>query len=164
MEKVTSIESPAKSRRRRSSKHGRRDVAMRADDQFWQKSSQAYELRAQGKSFTQIAEILGVPDKTEVGRLISERYAFDAAYLSSLDRSNLLAMELIRLDKLQDAIWPAAMMGDPKSVDSALKIIQTRARITGLESVDPVVNKNLVLVMGEKEEDYIKQLQAISDD
>ena len=34
------------------------------------------------------------------------------------------------------------------------------ARLTGLEQVDPVVNKNLVLVMGEKEEDYIAALKA----
>jgi hypothetical protein len=48
-------------------------------------------------------------------------------------------------------------------VDSAVRIISARAKITGLESVDPVVNKNLVLVMGEKEEDYIKALKAVSD-
>jgi hypothetical protein len=50
-------------------------------------------------------------------------------------------------------------MGDPKSVDSAVRIIMARAKITGLEQADPVVNKNLVLVMGEKEEDYIKALR-----
>ena len=55
-------------------------------------------------------------------------------------------------------------MGDPKSVDSAVRIIQARARISGLEQVDPVVQKNLVLVMGEKEEDYIAALKAAGGD
>jgi hypothetical protein len=73
-------------------------------------------------------------------------------------------MELVRLEALQTAVWPSAMMGDPKSVDSALKIIQTRAKITGLEQADPVTQKNLVLVMGDKEADYIAALKAVSDD
>lgn len=92
--------------------------------------------------------------------MLDERFAHDASYLTSQERKSILAMELLRLEHLQTAVWPSAMLGDPKSVDSALRIIQTRARITGLEQVDPVVNKNLVLVMGEKEEDYISALRA----
>jgi hypothetical protein len=49
-------------------------------------------------------------------------------------------------------------------VDTALRIVLGQHKISGLEQVDPVVQKNLVLVMGDKEEDYINQLKAISDD
>jgi hypothetical protein len=95
--------------------------------------------------------------------MLSELYGFDAAYLTEQERKTALATEVIRLDKLQTAVWPSAMMGDPKSVDSAVKIIMARAKITGLEQADPVVQKNLVLVMGEKEEDYIAALKAATD-
>jgi len=95
--------------------------------------------------------------------MLSELYGFDAAYLTEQERTTALATEVMRLDKLQTAVWPAAMMGDPKSVDSAVRIIMARAKITGLEQADPVVNKNLVLIMGDKEEDYIKALQAATE-
>jgi len=158
MEKVTSIGSPVRSKRRRSSKpsHG---TAASVDR--YKLATRAYELRVQGKSFTTIAEILGMSNADDVHRLFAERYAFDAGYLTDMDRKSILAMELIRLDALQDAVWESAMMGDPKSVDSALRVIQTRAKIIGLEQVDPVNQKNLVLVMGDKEQDYIDQLKAV---
>lgn len=123
-------------------------------------AEKAYALRMQGKSLSEIAEILEIPNYLDVDRLLAERYKHEAAFLSDTQRKSLLALETARLDALQDAVWPAAMMGDPKSVDSCVKIIMARARITGLEQVDPVINKNLVLVMGEKEEDYINALKA----
>jgi hypothetical protein len=123
----------------------------------------ACELRIGGHLPSEIAEMMSITI-SDVHQLFGSRYALDAAYLTDLERKTILGMELIRLEYLQQAVWPSAMMGDPKAVDSALKIIQTRARITGLEQVDPIVQKNLVLVMGEKEEDYIKQLRDAGSD
>lgn len=117
-------------------------------------------MKVSGKSLAEIAKALEIPHRDDVARLISERYSYEAGYLTEQTRESILNMELLRLDKLQSAVWEAAMMGDPKSVDSALRVIATRAKITGLEQVDPVVNKNLVLVMGDKEEDYIAALKA----
>jgi hypothetical protein len=117
-----------------------------------------------GKQLSEIAEILGIPHLDDVSRLISERFNYDASYLTNQERESILGMELIRLDTLQAAVWPAAMMGDPKAVDSAVRIIATRAKIVGLDQVDPVVQKNLVLVVGEREDDYIAALRATTDD
>jgi hypothetical protein len=128
-----------------------------------ERATQACELRIGGKLPSEIAEIMKI-SVADVQQLFDERYAYDAAFLTDLERKSILGMELLRLEHLQAACWPSAMMGDPKSIDSALRIIQTRARITGLEHVDPVVQKNLVLVMGEKEEDYIRALKAATDD
>lgn len=100
----------------------------------------------------------------QVLRVISEVFSFDASYLTSQERKDLLAEELISLAALKAAVWPSAMMGDPKSVDSAVRIILAAHKVAGLEQVDPVVNKNLVLVMGEREEDYIAALKATSSD
>jgi hypothetical protein len=106
---------------------------------------------------------MGVPPAT-VATWLQERFAYDAAYLTDGERKSILALEMIRLEGLYAAIEPAAMMGDPKSVDSAVKIILAGHKVSGLETVDPVVQKNLVLVMGDKEEDYIAALKAVSDD
>lgn len=155
MDEVTPIDSRkgvAKRTRRSPSKAAR-----------WELAEQAYQLRIGGKSPSEIATILGVATAEDVAQLITERYAYDAGYLDKLDRQSLLFLEITRLDALQGAVWPSAMMGDPKSVDSAVKIIQARAKISGLEQVDPVVQKNLVLVMGDKESDYIAALKATTD-
>jgi len=98
----------------------------------------------------------------DVWRIISERMTRDAAYLTDQERKSILGMELLRLNALQAAHWESALLGDPISARIVLDCIKTRTKITGLESVDPVVNKNLVLVMGDKEDEYIKSLQSAS--
>lgn len=158
MEKVTPIDSPNRKTVAKKSKSSQLQSRER-----WERACEAYELRIGGKLPSEIAEILGVEDGNEVDRLISERYQYDASYLNNMDRQSILVLELTRLEALQAAVWPSAMMGDPKSIDSAIKIIATRAKISGLEQVDPVVQKNLVLVMGDKEEDYIAALKATRD-
>jgi hypothetical protein len=166
MDKVTPIGSPAKKRRgrvpaRRSTKTTGRAAV---EKEHWEKATQAYELLLGGKSHSEVAEILGIAHVDDVWRLMTERFQYDASRLTDAQRKDILGMELLRLNALQAAVWPSAMMGDPKSVDSAVRIIATRAKIAGLEQVDPVVNKNLVLVMGDKEEEYIAALKAVSTD
>lgn len=165
MDKVTPIGSPkaAVKRRARSTPSPRASRHIAKEREVWETATRAYNMRVEGKLPSEIAEILGI-SATEVHRLFTERFAYDAAYLSDADRKSILSLELARLDALQTAVWASAMMGDPKSVDSAIKIIQARAKITGIEQADPVVNKNLVLVMGEREEDYIAALKATSTD
>jgi len=124
------------------------------------KAQVAYQLMLGGKSHSEIAEILGYAHINDVIRLMTERFHSDAKFMNEMERKELLSLEMLRLDALQAAVWPSAMMGDPKSIDSAVRIIATRAKISGLEQVDPVVQKNLVLVMGDREEDYIAALKA----
>lgn len=138
-------------------------MSKRSREAHWAKAREAYDLRIEGHGLTAIGEILSVAPG-EVERMLAELFGFDAAFLTEMERKTALATEVIRLDRLQTAVWPSAMMGDPKSVDSAVKIIMARAKITGLEQADPVVQKNLVLVMGDKEEDYINALKATQDD
>ena len=119
-------------------------------------------MRLGGKLPSEIAEELKLPHD-QVLRMISELFAHDASFLTTQERTFALGQEVMRLDRLQAALWEQAMLGDPKSVDSVVKIIQTRAKITGLEQADPIVNKQLVLVMGDKEEDYIAALKATTE-
>lgn len=158
MDEVTPIDSGRalvkKSQRRRTP-----SSAQRRSEQ----SIRVFEMRMGGKLPSEIADELKLPHD-QVLRMISELFAHDAQFLTSQERQFALGQEVMRLDRLQAALWEQAMMGDPKSVDSVVKIIQTRAKITGLEQADPIVQKNLVLVMGDKEEDYIAALKATNSD
>lgn len=162
MEKVTAIDS--KPSRKRKPRLPARAKSSQPSQEQQEKSLLAYQMRVAGVQPSEIATALGISHVHDVYRLLAERYSMDIDYTDKLDRKSILYMEVTRLDALQAAVWPSAMMGDPKSIDSAIKIIATRAKITGLEQVDPVVQKNLVLVMGEKESDYIAALKAASDD
>lgn len=156
MAKVTNIDSPTPGR------VGRRSQAL--VQRMNEKAPLAFEMRLEGKQPSEIAEVLGFKHVNDVYRMLEEQFDQDAAFLTDAQRKTMMAWELMRLDKLQAAVWPAAMMGDPKSVDSAVRIVMARAKIAGLDQVDPVVQKNLVLVMGEKEDEYIASLKAASDD
>lgn len=129
-----------------------------------EKAREAFQMRAGGKLPSEIADALGYADEHEVYRLLDNSMAKDAAFLTDMDRKSVLGLELIRLEALIAAVWPAAMMGDPKSVHEAGDLVMKEARLTQLETADPVVNKNLVLVMGEREDDYIAALKATQND
>jgi len=158
MDEVTPIES----RSRRQVKK-RRERRTGPDRRRNEEARKVFEMKLGGKLPSEIARELGIPD-VQVLRMLTELFSFDASFLADQDRKLALGLELMRLEALQSAIWEQAMMGDPKSVDSVVKIIQTRCKITGMEQADPVVNKNLVLVMGEKEDDYIAALKATQND
>ncbi len=154
MDEVTPIDSRKRAR-------GQKSVALGREIE--EKSREAYQMQISGKLPSEIAEHFGTTVEI-VDRMLSERFKQDADRLTNEDRKYLLAQELIALSQLKAAVWPSAMMGDPRSVDSAVRIILAAHKVAGLEVADPVVNKNLVLVMGEKEEDYIAALKATNSD
>ena len=123
-----------------------------------------FEMRAGGKLPSEIAETLGINSDKEVHQRMDEQLNHDASYLTNLQRDTVLGLQLLRLEKLLAAVWPSAMMGDPKSVHEAGELVMKESRLTQLEMADPTVNKNLVLVMGEKEEDFIAALKATNSD
>ena len=157
MDEVTPIDSRKRVAQKRS--HRSKDKSV----ELWKRASQAYQLKVSGRLPSEIAEIMEI-EVREVDQLLAERYEYDASYLTNQDRKAILAEELITLSQLKAAVMPAALMGDPKAVDSAVKIVLAAHKIAGLEQVDPVVQKNLVLVMGDKEEDYIAALKATGHD
>ncbi len=154
MDEVTPIDSVKRRPRKRSA-----GLAREIED----KAREAYQMQIAGKLPSEIAEHFNTTVDI-VDQMLSERFKQDADRLTSEDRKYLLAQELIALSQLKAAVWPSAMMGDPKSVDSAVRIILAAHKVAGLEAADPVVNKNLVLVMGDKEEDYIAALKATNSD
>jgi hypothetical protein len=121
-------------------------------------------MRAGGKLPSEIAEALELSDVHQVYRLLDNTMAADASFMTDMECKGILGLELVRLEKLLAACWPSAMMGDPKSIHEAGDIVMKEARLTQLELADPVVQKNLVLVMGEREDEYIAALKATQND
>jgi hypothetical protein len=85
------------------------------------------ELRRAGVSPRRIAQELKLAPET-VLEAISEA-------LSSVAVGEIRALELDRLDRLQQAIWASAIGGEIRSVDRALRLTELRLRLAG--SPDP---------------------------
>jgi len=127
------------------------------------RADQAYEMLLRGLSLGEIAQEMGYSTPVEVNRAIKERYAVEARDLSAEERQGILALEVARLNKLQSAVWESAMYGEPKAVDSALKIIALRSKLLGLDQPEAQTNQNTVLVVGGAEADYIEQLKRMTE-
>lgn len=91
----------------------------------------AYELRKAGASMGVIAQRLNI-SKATVHKYINDTIK---AYLEEAKEahSSILAMELARLDDMYFSIWTKARSGDAKAIDTALKIMERRARMLGLD-------------------------------
>jgi hypothetical protein len=44
------------------------------------------------------------------------------------------ALELERLNRMLDGVWPAAESGDPRAIDSVIKLMDRRSKYLGLDS------------------------------
>jgi hypothetical protein len=53
-------------------------------------------------------------------------------------RAEAIRLESLRLDELQDGIWDRALAGDPRAVEVALKVLERRARLHGLDFADMI--------------------------
>jgi hypothetical protein len=128
------------------------------------KAEKCYQLWQQGRSYVEIAREVGYRNERSVYTAIQNRFGQEAALMSTEQRSSILALEMARLNTLQAAIWESALYGDLRSVAECRQLIMARAKLAGLDLVDPTVQKNLVLVVGGKEEDYIAALKGMSED
>lgn len=98
-----------------------------------QRRARAVELRSDGRTIRQIAEELGVSVATVHDDI---QRALDAVPAEAV--GTLRMQEQERLDRLQQAVWGAAMDGDLSAVDRALKIIERRCKLMGLDSPQQV--------------------------
>ncbi|MFI5831077.1 hypothetical protein ACIA6C_28150 [Streptomyces sp. NPDC051578] len=98
-----------------------------------ERRSKAIRLKIQGKTYTEIAELLGYDSKasacTDIKRAL-EKHVVEEGLAVEAWRE----LELARLDVLQQAIWPEAMEGSPRAIETALKILDRRAKLLGLDS------------------------------
>lgn len=100
------------------------------------------ELRRAGHSFYEIADTI----HEEFGDECPESYDSRSAYLdlqrlldemrSELSESlpDVIALEASRLDEMLKALWPAVLRGRERSIEIALKVMERRAQMLGLDS------------------------------
>jgi hypothetical protein len=128
------------------------------------KAEQGYELKKQGKTWGEVARIVGY-DSPAAARVETTRWLTSVAVNSSIERrEEILELELERLDSLLSAVWDQAMDGDTKAVDSALKVINTRAKLLSLDQLTATSvtqNFNTVVVDGSSSKDFISQLKLV---
>jgi hypothetical protein len=117
---------------------------------------QAIQLRIAGVDLTTIADRLDYSSPQAVSVDITRALEQTTKALQ-VDADQLRAIELERLDRLQAGVWTRAINGDDKAVLSALRIMQRRARLLGLDA--PVKVKTEVTSELDREiEDLVTRL------
>lgn len=86
---------------------------------------QALQLRLAGVDWHTIADRLDFPDVVDA--IDAATAVADTTY-DGITMDPLRVLEILRYDRLQAAVWPAAMKGDLKAVDAVLSIGDRRTR------------------------------------
>ena len=109
------------------------------------KRARAVELMSEGKSYDQIAREVGFAHRGSAHRADSKALA--ERTVEAVD--DLRQIELDRLDRLQESLWPKAMDGDLQAVITILRITDRRIRLLGLQKDTGVEDdRPTTLVMG----------------
>ncbi len=98
-----------------------------------EKRKKALDLRRAGWSFEDIAAEVGYANKGSAHRAVKQ----GIADITRESATELLELELSRLDDMFAGLYEAARGGDNFSVDRALKIMDQRARLLGLYEKKP---------------------------
>ena len=89
------------------------------------------QLRANGLSFREIARELKVAPATAYKAVARGLAAVNAGCREQAQE--LRALEALRLDQMQAALWQQATDGDVRAIDRILRIMERRARLLGLD-------------------------------
>ena len=123
-----------------------------------ERAYEAYQQRLRGKSWEKIAVDGLWPDAKSVAREVQLYLDEGKAVMAGFKRLEVLAIELARLDMLQDAVWDEAMKGKVPSVMAALQIHRQRVAVLGLDQPSEEDTQAPTVVV--PSEDYIAQLRA----
>ncbi len=92
----------------------------------------ALELRKAGATYEEIGRSLGIT-KQSAHELVS-KVLDEIQSKTSDDADAVKTLEIERLDALFKGLWPSASKGNPQAVEKALKIMERRARLLGLDA------------------------------
>lgn len=90
----------------------------------------ALELRQAGLTYSQIADALGY--KSTMSAWCAVESALNRRLVER--GRNARSMDAARLDDLLKAVWAQALEGNEKAIDRALRILQRRAQLLGLDA------------------------------
>lgn len=100
-----------------------------------ERRAKAIQLRLSGVDWQTIANRLGYSDKAAACKDVTRALEANQAAARKAGE-DLRIVELARLDRLQSALWAQALHGDHKIVDTLLRLMQRRARLTGLDNIE----------------------------
>jgi len=95
----------------------------------WEQAQKAVALRAAGHTYREIGRALDI-DHTWA-RTLCLQWLDDIKHEGV---ANLREQEGGRLDRLQTAVWGAAVSGDIRAVTTVLRIMERRSRLFGLDA------------------------------
>jgi hypothetical protein len=93
------------------------------------KHARAVQLRVEGHTFQEIADQVGYAHKNGAFLAVQRTMARFVREPSE----QLLDLELARLDAALNALWPAVELGDTRSIDTMLRLMDRRAKYLGLD-------------------------------
>lgn len=123
-----------------------------------EKAWSAYQLRAKGMSWQEIAAELHYDSALQARRRVTQMLSAAAAGLDDERRSEMLELELARLDMMQSALWESALAGDVQSVNAVLKIMTHRANLAKLVGENTGGESRTVIIASENYVDHLKEL------
>ncbi|WP_438489567.1 helix-turn-helix domain-containing protein [Streptomyces sp. S186] len=98
-----------------------------------ERRAKAIRMKIDGASYSEIATALGYSSRSaahmDVKRSLEKHVVEEGLAIEAWRE-----LELARLDTLQQAIWGKAMSGDTRAIEAALKILDRRAKLLGLDS------------------------------
>jgi hypothetical protein len=97
-----------------------------------EKRQRAVTARRMGLSYAQIAHQIGI-SKSAAYKAVQKALT---DVQSEIDAAALLlrAQEMDRLDAMQAAAWPAAIKGEGSAIRDVLRVMERRAKMTGLDA------------------------------
>lgn len=95
-----------------------------------ERARQALELRKAGAQYADIATTLRYADASGAYRAVARALA----RLTAEPAAELRELEVLRLDRMLQAIWDQVIRGNHGAIDRALRIAERRARLLGLDA------------------------------
>jgi len=122
----------------------------------------AWQLRQAGRTWWAIAEDLHLGEGA-VKSLVADRIMAASDLVSIGARQEVMLLELARLDALQEAVWPNALLGQREYVETALKVMAARAKLLGLEAALTITSTtNSTVVVAGTSAEYVAALRQIA--
>lgn len=95
-----------------------------------ERARKALELRKAGAQYVDIATALGYADHSGARRAVERALA----RLTAEPAAELRQIEVLRLDRMLQALWEQAVKGNQGAIDRVLKIAERRAKLLGLDA------------------------------
>jgi MFS superfamily sulfate permease-like transporter len=116
-----------------TTKNPSRTMSQEQTDEMLRREKIVLQERIKGKSFYKIEQEQGFANCDRIFKRAIQREEN-----ADWRRLEAIRLEELRIDDLQAGIWDRALTGEPRAVEVALKVLERRARMQGLDFADLV--------------------------